>query len=71
MNLDLTSEQAEALLIELDRIINADRFPFSPRIQMLKRIRAQIKPYPARSPLPPIRSYAPPRASVARRRPRG
>jgi hypothetical protein len=33
---------------ELDRIIDGDRFPFSPRIQTLKKIRAMIRPEPAR-----------------------
>jgi hypothetical protein len=37
-------------MAELDRIIDGDRFPFSPRIRMLKEIRAKIRPEPARAP---------------------
>jgi len=68
MKLDLMDEEAAALLGELDRIIDGDRFPFSPRIRMLKEIRAKIKPYPAREPLPAPKHYDPPRATAARRR---
>jgi hypothetical protein len=49
-NLDLTNEETAALLAELDRIIDGDRYPFSPRIRMLKEIRGKIKPYPVRPP---------------------
>ena len=40
MNLDLTDEETAALLAELDRIIRDDRYPLSPRIRMLRAIRA-------------------------------
>jgi hypothetical protein len=68
MNLDLNDEETDALLAELDRIIDGDRFPFSPRIRMLKEIRAKIRPERARAPLPPLKRYEPPRATTARRR---
>jgi hypothetical protein len=68
MNLDLTDEEKAALLGELDSIIDSDRFPFSPRIRMLKEIRAKIEPYPTREPLPTPKHYDPPRATAARRR---
>jgi hypothetical protein len=68
MQLDLTDEQTTTLLRELDRIIDGDRFPFSPRIRTLKGILAKIRPEPLREPLPPVRVYAPPRATAARRR---
>jgi hypothetical protein len=69
MNLDLTEEQAAALLRELDNIIDGDRYFLSPRIRTLKEIRAKIRPEPVREPLPPPpKQYAPPRASAARRR---
>jgi hypothetical protein len=68
MELDLTDEETTALLSELDRIIDGDRFLFSPRIQMLKEIRAKIRPEPTREPLPPVKHYEPPRATAARRR---
>jgi hypothetical protein len=44
MNLELTDEQTTALLSELDRIIDGDRFPLSPRVRTLKEIRAIIRP---------------------------
>jgi hypothetical protein len=37
MNLRLTDEQTELLLAELDRIIENDRYPLSPRIQRCER----------------------------------
>ena len=68
MNLELTDEQAAALLKELDNIIEGDRFPLSPRIQALKEIRAKTRPEPVREPLPPPKVYAPPRAKGRWRR---
>jgi hypothetical protein len=68
MKPDLTDEQTEALITELDRIIDDDRYPFSPRIRTLKEIRAKFRPYPVREPVPPPKHYAPPRATTARRR---
>jgi hypothetical protein len=68
MKLDLSEEEATALLTELDRIIEGDRYPFSPRIRTLKEVRSKIRPDPARAPLPPPKHYAPPRASAKRRR---
>jgi hypothetical protein len=68
MKLDLTDEQTELLLGELDRIIENDRYFLSPRILALREIRAKIKPYPVREPLPPRKHYEPPRAATARRR---
>jgi hypothetical protein len=32
MNLELSAEESAALLAELDRVIDGDRYPFSPRI---------------------------------------
>ena len=67
MKLELDDEQRAALLRELDRIIEDDRFPFSARIRMLKEIRANIKPYPVREPAPPPKHYEPPNSSVLHR----
>ena len=61
MTLDLTDEKTEALLEELDHIIDADRFQFSAHVRMLKAIRPEPVP-------PPPKQYAPPRASAAKRR---
>lgn len=68
MNLDLSDEEAGALLKELNDIIDGDRYFLSPRIKTLKAIRAKLRPEPVREPLPPPKRYNPPRASAARRR---
>jgi hypothetical protein len=69
MHIDLSDEQAAALLAELDRIIDGDRYPLSPRIRALKEIRALIKPYPEHGvPLPPAKVYEPPSKGRYRRR---
>jgi DNA replication initiation complex subunit (GINS family) len=69
LDLTLTDEEAEALLKELDNIIDSDRFPFSPRIRLLKATRAKIQPEPGREPLPPPpKQYAAPRSTAAKRR---
>jgi hypothetical protein len=69
MNLELSDEQAAALLKELDNIIDGDRYFMSQRIRTLKGIRAKIRPERERAPLPPPpKQYAPPRASAAKRR---
>ena len=60
MNLDLTDEQTEALIRELSQIVQDDRYPLSPRIGVLKEILGQLRPEPAREPLPPRRHYEPP-----------
>ena len=60
MNLDLTDEEAEALLRELNNLIDGDRYQFSARVRTLKAIRAKIRPEPVREPLPsPPKQYAP------------
>jgi hypothetical protein len=41
MNLELTDEQTEALIRELSQIIENDRYPFSPRIRVLRDILGQ------------------------------
>jgi hypothetical protein len=69
MNLDLTDDEATALLRELDGLIGGDRYFMSPRIKTLKAIRAKIKPEPVREPLPPPpKQYAPPRSTAKQRR---
>jgi hypothetical protein len=69
MKLEPTNEQTEALVRELFQIIEYDRYPLSPRITMLKEIRAKLRPEPARDLPPPLRYYEPPsRGSYSRRR---
>ena len=55
MTLDLTGEEAVALLRVLNRAIEDDRYPLSPRIRTLRNIRAKLpgaplEPPPARPP---------------------
>ena len=69
MQLDLTDEQVELLVTELDRIIDGDRSPLSARIRALREIRALLTPYPARRPMPPPpRQYEPPARGRFKRR---
>jgi hypothetical protein len=67
-HLDLSDEEAAALTKELADITGSDRYPFSRRIKTLRAILAKLRPEPAREPAPPPKVYAPPRATVARRR---
>jgi hypothetical protein len=60
MTLDLTEEETAALARLLNNTIDADRYPLSPRIQLLKGILAKIRPESAREPLPPPKRYEPP-----------
>ena len=55
MTLDLTGEEAVTLLRVLNRAIEDDRYPLSPRIRTLRNIRAKLpgaplEPPPARPP---------------------
>ena len=59
MTLDLTEEETAALARLLTNTIDADRYPLSPRIQLLKGILAKIRPELAREPLPPLKRYEP------------
>jgi hypothetical protein len=68
MNLDLSEEQAAALLRELDQIIDGDRYFLSRRIQTLKAIRAKLRPESVREPLPTPKQYEPSRFIRGRRR---
>jgi hypothetical protein len=68
MTVNLSDEQTAVLLGELDRIIDGDRYPFSPRIRRLKEIRASIRPYPVREPLPATKHYEPPSKGRYQRR---
>jgi hypothetical protein len=70
-HLDLTDEDAAALIKELADITGNDRYPFSSRIQTLRAILTKLRPEPGREPLAPPKVYAPPRATAARRQRRG
>ena len=66
-HLELTDEQAGALLRELDAIIADDKYFLSPRIRALTAVRDQLRPPPKREPLPPLRNYEPPSKGRYRR----
>ena len=66
-HLDLSDEEAAALIKELADITGNDRYPFSARIRTLRAILARLRPEPVREPLQSPHAYAPPKATVARR----
>ncbi len=69
MNFELSDDEKTALLRELDRIIQDDRYLLSPRIQMLKAILGKLRPEPVREPLPEVKHYEPPsKGRYSRRR---
>ena len=68
MTLDVTEDETAALARLLTNTIDADRYPLSPRIQLLKGILAKIRPESAREPLPEPKRYEPPRGGRYRRR---
>ena len=69
MHLELTDEQAGALVRELSLIVQNDRYPLSPRIVALREILDMLRPEPARpAPLLPRRHYEPPSKGRYRRR---
>jgi hypothetical protein len=68
MKPDLTDEETDALARLLRDTIDADHYPLSPRVQMWKGILAKIRPETKPEPLPPLRSYEPPRFIRGRRR---
>jgi hypothetical protein len=53
MQLDLTDEETGALLNLLTGTIEGDQYPMSPRIKMLRRIRAKLPGIPPESPAMP------------------
>jgi len=68
MILDLTEDETAAVAMLLRRTIDDDRYPLSPRIQVLRAVLNKIHPEPERPPLPLVRVYAPPRVGARRRR---
>ena len=67
MILDLSDEETTALLRLLSTTIDDDRYPLSPRIQLLKAILGKIRLEPAREPLSLRKHYEPPRVGRRRR----
>ena len=68
-NIELSDEEAEALVRLLGEAIDGDRYPLSPRIRTLKVMLWKLRPEPERpAPLPPLRNYEPPRMGRYRRR---
>ena len=65
-HLDLSDDEAAALVALLTRTIADDRYPLSPRILTLKAILAKLRPEPVREPLPAPKVYGPPRAKRRR-----
>jgi hypothetical protein len=57
-----------ALTKELHDIVESDHYPFSPRIRALRSILAKLRPGLVHEPFPPLKVYAPPRATAAARR---
>ena len=67
-HLDLSDDEAAALIQELHEIVENDRYPFSPCIRTLRAIFAKLRPEPVRKSLPPLKVYAPPSKGRYRRR---
>jgi hypothetical protein len=59
-NLELSDEEAVALIRELDQLINRAKYPFSDRVRTLSAILARLRPEPPQDPLEPRRVYGPP-----------
>jgi hypothetical protein len=49
-HIDLSEDEAAALVALLTRTIDGDRYPLSPRIRTLKAILAKLRPQPVREP---------------------
>ena len=62
MQLELADDEAAALLALLNRAIDNDRYPLSPRVRVLRGIRAKL---PGAPPEPP--PIGPPRTGRPRR----
>jgi hypothetical protein len=62
-NLELSDEEAVALIRELDQLINRAKYPFSERVRTLGAILGKLKPEPPE----PRRAYEPPSKGRYRR----
>jgi hypothetical protein len=54
MNLDLSDEEAAAVIRELHNIFENDRYPFSPRIRALRGILAKLWLEPGAQAVAPV-----------------
>jgi len=71
MELGSADEETAALLLELNHIIENDRYPLSPRIRVLRGIRAKFLTAPQPPPRPPTPEERDPRRAPRQgRRPR-
>ena len=52
MHVDLSDDEAAALIRELHEIVESDHYPLSPRIRKLRGILAKLRPEPVREPSP-------------------
>ena len=69
--IELTADEKRVLIAALKRAIDGDRYFLSSRVQTLKSILSRLEPpKPAPPPLPPVRYFAPPRATAKQRRAR-
>jgi hypothetical protein len=68
MQLELTNDEAAALVALLNLVIADDKYPLPPRVRALKEILAKLRPEPVWEPLQSPHADAPPKATVARRR---
>jgi len=67
MRLDLTDEEQTAVVAALRRLIDEDKFPFSPRLKPLKSALAKLAPPKAKAaPKPPIAGAS--EAAIRRRK---
>jgi hypothetical protein len=67
MHLDLSDEEAAAITQELHKIVENERYPFSPRIRTLRAVLNKLRPEQVRKPLPLLKVYAPPSRGRYRR----
>jgi hypothetical protein len=70
MHFRLSDDESAALVRLLRKAIDEDRYPLSPRVQLLQAILDQLDPPPVRETPPPLKVYAPPRAKPGQRRDR-
>ena len=68
MHVDLSHDEAAALVRKLQAIVENDRYPLSRRIRTLRGILAKLRPEPVHEPLPPRKVDERRRTTAATRR---